>query len=104
MEETSIVGGRRRIPLEVMKSFFSEKELDNLQNIAESGIMLRSELETFIYRVSDAFRIPIRLAYEEIRAFAEYTVTHFPFIFDNEYDELATDMGMCIEEVENSGC
>ena len=27
-----------------------------------------------------------------------------PFIFDNEYDELATDMGMCIEEVENSGC
>jgi hypothetical protein len=43
MEETSIVGGRRRIPLEVMKSFFSEKELDNLQNIAESGIMLRSE-------------------------------------------------------------
>lgn len=34
--------------------------------------MLRSELETFIYRVSDAFRIPIRLAYEEIRAFAEY--------------------------------
>ena len=25
-------------------------------------------------------------------------------IFDNEYDELATDMGMCIEEVENSGC
>lgn len=72
MEETSIVGGRRRIPLEVMKSFFSEKELDNLQNIAESGIMLRSELETFIYRVSDAFRIPIRLAYEEIRAFAEY--------------------------------
>ena len=72
MEETSIVGGRRRIPLEVMKSFFSEKELDNLQNIAESGIMLRSELETFIYRVSDAFRIPTRLAYEEICAFAEY--------------------------------
>ena len=72
MEETSIVGGRRHIPLEVMKSFFSEKEIDNLQNIAESGIMLRSELETFIYRVSDAFRIPIRLAYEEIRAFAEY--------------------------------
>ena len=72
MEETSIVGGRRRIPLEVMKSFFSEKELDNLQNIAESGIMLRSELETFIYRVSDAFRIPTRLAYEEIRVFAEY--------------------------------
>lgn len=72
MEETSIVGGRRRIPLEVMKSFFSEKEFDNLQNIAESGIMLRSELETFIYRVSDAFRIPTRLAYEEIRAFAEY--------------------------------
>ena len=73
MEETSIVGERRRrIPLEVMKSFFSEKELDNLQNIAESGIMLQSELE--------------------------------PFIFDNEYDELATDMGMCIEEVENSGC
>lgn len=72
MEETSIVGGRRRIPLEVMKSFFSEKELDNLQNIAESGIMLRSELETFIYRVSDAFRIPNRFAYEEIRAFAEY--------------------------------
>lgn len=72
MEETSIVGGRRRIPLEVMKSFFSEKELDNLQNIAESGIMLRSELETFIYRVSDAFRIPTRLAYEEIRAFAEH--------------------------------
>ena len=71
MEETSIVGGRRRIPLEVMKSFFSEKVLDNLQNIAESGIMLRSELETFIYRVSDAFRIPTRLAYEEIRAFAE---------------------------------
>lgn len=34
--------------------------------------MLRSELETFIYRVSDAFRIPTRLAYEEIRAFAEY--------------------------------
>lgn len=32
------------------------------------------------------------------------TVTHSPFIFDNEYDELATDMGMCIEEVENSGC
>ena len=27
-----------------------------------------------------------------------------PFILDNEYDELATDMGMCIEEVENSGC
>lgn len=72
MEETSIVGGRRHIPLEVMKSFFSEKEIDNLQNIAESGIMLQSELE--------------------------------PFIFDNEYDELATDMGMCIEEVENSGC
>ena len=73
MEETSIVGGRRRrIPLEVMKSFFSEKEFDNLQNIAESGIMLRSELEPFIYRVSDAFRIPTRLAYEEIRAFAEY--------------------------------
>ena len=72
MEETSIVGGRRRIPLEVMKSFFSEKELDNLQNIAESGIMLQSELESFIYRVSDAFRIPTRLAYEEICAFAEY--------------------------------
>ena len=72
MEETSIVGGRRRIPLEVMKSFFSEKELDNLQNIAESGIMLQSELEPFIYRVSDAFRIPTRLAYEEIHAFAEY--------------------------------
>lgn len=72
MEETSIVGGRRRIPLEAMKSFFSEKELDNLQNIAESGIMLQSELEPFIYRVSDAFRIPNRLAYEEIRAFAEY--------------------------------
>lgn len=73
MEETSIVGGRRRrILLEVMKSFFSEKELDNLQNIAESGIMLRSELEPFIYRVSDAFRIPTRPAYEEIRAFAEY--------------------------------
>lgn len=72
MEETSIVGGRRCIPLEVMKSFFSEKELDNLQNIAESGIMLQSELESFIYRVSDAFRIPTRLAYEEICAFAEY--------------------------------
>lgn len=34
--------------------------------------MLRSELEPFIYRVSDAFRIPTRPAYEEIRAFAEY--------------------------------
>ena len=54
------------------EKFFSEKELDNLQNIAKSGIMLRSELE--------------------------------PFIFDNEYDKLATYMGMCIEEVENSGC
>ena len=54
------------------EKFFSEKELDNLQNIAKSGIMLRSELE--------------------------------PFIYENGYDELATDMGMCIEEVENSGC
>lgn len=26
-------------------------------------------------------------------------VTHSPFIFDNEYDYLAQDMGECIEEV-----
>ena len=31
------------------EKFFSEKELDNLQNIAKSGIMLRSELEPFIF-------------------------------------------------------
>ena len=33
------------------EKFFSEKELDNLQNIAKSGIMLRSELEPFIYYI-----------------------------------------------------
>ena len=27
-------------------------------------------------------------------------VTHSPFIFDNEYDFLAQDMGECIEEIE----
>lgn len=34
-------------------------------------------------------------------------VTHSPFIFDNEYDSLAQDMGSCIEEVvgeSNDGC
>ena len=27
------------------------------------------------------------------------TVTHSPFIFENKYDEIACDMGMCITEV-----
>mgnify|MGYP000058889872 CR=1 FL=1 len=31
-------------------------------------------------------------------------VTHSPFIFDNEYDELAKDMGTCIDEVEDYEC
>lgn len=31
-------------------------------------------------------------------------VTHSPFIFENEFDDLATDMGMCITEVDNNDC
>lgn len=79
MERTAMMGRRRRrISSELMKEFLSSKELDNLQKLSETGMIHRSELEPYIYRISNAFRIPTRIAYEEILLFIEYEFNDLP--------------------------